>query len=64
MGNLVADSSATLLRRTSQPWPVQHNLDGNGVSDGILPRPPKSGSLGRQPSQPASTDSLPPTAKR
>ena len=49
--NLITDWIPTLLRKTSehegQFWSVQANLDGNGVSYGILQWTQKSGSLGR-----------------
>jgi hypothetical protein len=48
---LVNDWIPTLLKKTSQHegtfWSVQKNLDGNGVSYGILQWTQKSGSLGR-----------------
>ncbi len=48
---LITDWIPTLLRKTSehegQFWSVQPNLDGNGVSYGILQWTQKSGSLGR-----------------
>jgi hypothetical protein len=48
---LVNDWIPTLLKKTSQHegtfWSVQRNLDGNGVSYGILQWTQKSGSLGR-----------------
>ncbi len=48
---LITDWIPTLLRKTSehegQFWSVQANLDGNGVSYGILQWTQKSGSLGR-----------------
>lgn len=48
---LLADWIPTLLKKTSehegQFWSVQRNLDGNGVSYGILQWTQKSGSLGR-----------------
>jgi hypothetical protein len=47
---LITDWIPTLLRKTSQhegqSWSVQRNLDGNGVSYGILQWTQKSGSLG------------------
>jgi hypothetical protein len=47
----VSDWIPTLLRKTSQHegtfWSVQRNLDGNGVSYGILQWTQKSGSLGQ-----------------
>lgn len=49
--NLITDWIPTLLRKTSEHegnyWSVQANLDGNGVSYGILQWTQKSGSLGR-----------------
>ena len=51
MEDLINDWIPTLLRKTSQHegqyWSVQKNLDGNGVSYGILQWTQKSGSLGR-----------------
>ena len=48
--SLITDWIPTLLRKTSehegQFWSVQANLDGNGVSYGILQWTQKSGSLG------------------
>ncbi len=48
---LVRDWIPTLLKKTSEHegnyWSVQANLDGNGVSYGILQWTQKSGSLGR-----------------
>ena len=48
---IVNDWIPTLLKKTSQHegtfWSVQKNLDGNGVSYGILQWTQKSGSLGR-----------------
>ncbi len=48
---LINDWIPTLLRKTSehegQFWSVQKNLDGNGVSFGILQWTQKSGSLGK-----------------
>ena len=48
---LITDWIPTLLRKTSEHegnyWSVQANLDGNGVSYGILQWTQKSGSLGR-----------------
>lgn len=48
---LLTDWIPTLLKKTSehegQFWSVQRNLDGNGVSYGILQWTQKSGSLGR-----------------
>jgi hypothetical protein len=48
---LITDWIPTLLRKTSEHegnyWSVQANLDGNGVSFGILQWTQKSGSLGR-----------------
>lgn len=48
---LITDWIPTLLRKTSehegQFWSVQRNLDGNGVSFGILQWTQKSGSLGK-----------------
>ena len=47
----ITDWMPTLLRKTSEHegtyWSVQRNLDGNGVSYGILQWTQKSGSLGR-----------------
>ena len=49
--NLITDWIPTLLKKTSehegQFWSVQKNLDGNGVSYGILQWTQKSGSLGK-----------------
>ncbi|MFN7145506.1 MAG: hypothetical protein ACK4YP_17155, partial [Myxococcota bacterium] len=49
--NLITDWMPTLLRKTSQHegyfWSVQENLEGNGVSYGILHWTQNSGSLGR-----------------
>ncbi len=49
--HLLTDWIPTLLKKTSehegQFWSVQANLDGNGVSYGILQWTQKSGSLGR-----------------
>ena len=49
--HFITDWIPTLLRKTSehegQFWSVQANLDGNGVSYGILQWTQKSGSLGR-----------------
>ncbi|MDP2314855.1 MAG: hypothetical protein Q8P41_18280 [Pseudomonadota bacterium] len=49
--SLITDWIPTLLRKTSEHegnyWSVQPNLDGNGVSYGILQWTQKSGSLGR-----------------
>lgn len=51
MTDLVTDWIPTLLRKTSAHegtyWSVQRNLDGNGVSYGILQWTQKSGSLGK-----------------
>lgn len=51
MEHFITDWIPTLLRKTSehegQFWSVQANLDGNGVSYGILQWTQKSGSLGR-----------------
>ncbi len=48
---LITDWIPTLLRKTSEHegnyWSVQPNIDGNGVSYGILQWTQKSGSLGR-----------------
>jgi hypothetical protein len=58
--NLITDWIPTLLRKTSehegQFWSVQANLDGNGVSYGILQWTQKSGSLGRLLRSMAATD--------
>ena len=49
--HLITDWIPTLLKKTSehegQFWSVQANLDGNGVSYGILQWTQKSGSLGK-----------------
>ncbi len=49
--SFITDWIPTLLRKTSEHegnyWSVQANLDGNGVSYGILQWTQKSGSLGR-----------------
>ncbi len=58
--NLITDWIPTLLRKTSEHegnyWSVQANLDGNGVSYGILQWTQKSGSLGRLLRQMAAAD--------
>ncbi len=58
--NLITDWIPTLLRKTSEHegnfWSVQANLDGNGVSYGILQWTQKSGSLGRLLREMAATD--------
>ena len=60
--NLITDWIPTLLRKTSehegQFWSVQANLDGNGVSYGILQWTQKSGSLGRLLRTMAATDPI------
>ena len=57
---LITDWIPTLLRKTSEHegsyWSVQANLDGNGVSYGILQWTQKSGSLGRLLRQMAAAD--------
>jgi hypothetical protein len=57
---LIDDWIPTLLRKTSEHegnyWSVQANLDGNGVSYGILQWTQKSGSLGRLLAEMASAD--------
>jgi hypothetical protein len=57
---LITDWIPTLLRKTSEHegnfWSVQANLDGNGVSYGILQWTQKSGSLGRLLREMAATD--------
>ena len=57
---LITDWIPTLLRKTSEHegnyWSVQQNLDGNGVSYGILQWTQKSGSLGRLLREMAATD--------
>ena len=57
---LITDWIPTLLRKTSEHegnfWSVQQNLDGNGVSYGILQWTQKSGSLGRLLRAMAATD--------
>jgi hypothetical protein len=57
---LITDWIPTLLRKTSEHegnyWSVQANLDGNGVSYGILQWTQKSGSLGRLLRAMAATD--------
>ncbi len=57
---LITDWIPTLLRKTSEHegnfWSVQQNLDGNGVSYGILQWTQKSGSLGRLLREMAVTD--------
>ena len=59
---LITDWIQTLLRKTSEHegnyWSVQANLDGNGVSYGILQWTQKSGSLGRLLRQMAAADPL------
>jgi hypothetical protein len=59
---LITDWIPTLLRKTSEHegnyWSVQANLDGNGVSYGILQWTQKSGSLGRLLRAMAATDPL------
>ncbi|MFN7146882.1 MAG: hypothetical protein ACK4YP_24115 [Myxococcota bacterium] len=60
MEALITDWIPTLLRKTSEHegefWSVQRNLDGNGVSYGILQWTQKSGSLGRLLREMAATD--------
>lgn len=60
MEALITDWIPTLLRKTSEHegnhWSVQANLDGNGVSYGILQWTQKSGSLGRLLREMAATD--------
>jgi hypothetical protein len=59
---LITDWIPTLLHKTSEHegnyWSVQQNLDGNGVSYGILQWTQKSGSLGRLLRQLAAADPI------